>query len=763
MIERFQLLRNFGQFDNVSPPQDTALTPFTLLYAENGRGKTTLATMLRSLATDVPELVSERHRLGAQHPPHIVLTHDGAQITFQNGAWSQPLPEVSIFDDAFVAANVCSGIEVQAAHRKNLHELILGAQGVALSNQLQGHIDQVEAHNVNLRGLSDAIPAAARGPYRVDAFCSLEQDADIVTKIEEAQRRLAAARSADAIRQRPGFQEVSLPDFDIPAIDAVLQQTLADLEVAAAERVRDHIASIGDGGEAWVADGMPRINPTSQGKDHEACPFCAQDLRGSDLIAHYRAYFSEEYEALKAAIRRIGIGVRDEHAGDIPAAFERSIRTGVQTHEFWKDFVEIPDIEIDTAAIAREWNAAKEAVLTQLRTKAAAPLEQMALSPQTRQAINVYRTRIAEVAELSVQLAATNERLDLVREQAAADDLAALSDDFERLQARKARFEPNVAQSCDAYTTEKAAKTATENLRNQARIALDQYRDQIFPAYEDAINAYLTRFAASFRLGQVQSVNQRGGSSASYCVVINNENVEVGAEEGPSFRNTLSAGDRNTLALAFFFASLEQDGNLANKIVVIDDPMTSLDEHRRLHTRAQIIALSRRVKQVIVLSHSKPFLCNLWDQADRNARTALRINRAAVGSEITGWDVRNDSISEHDKRHERVRRYLQAANPDEERGVAQALRPILERFLRVAYPEHFPPGQLIGPFLGLCDQRVVGQNEIISQADIDELRTLKDYANRFHHDSNQAWETEHINDMELSDFARRTLLFAARR
>lgn len=762
MIERIHLLRNFGQFDSVSPPPDTALTPFTLLYAENGRGKTTVATMLRSLATGEASLVSERHRLGAQHAPHIVIAHGGGQITFQNGNWSQALSEVAIFDDAFVAANVCSGIEVQATHRKNLHELILGAQGVALSNALQGHIDQVEAHNVTLRGLSDAIPAAARGPYRVDAFCNLEQDPDIDTKIGDAQRRLAAARSADAIRQRPRFQELTLPDFDIPAIDEVLGQTLADLDAAAAERVRNHLVSIGEGGETWVAEGMPRIAPASQGHEQELCPFCAQELQGSDLIAHYRAYFSEAYEALKTTIRNTGVGVRNAHAGDVPAAFERGIRTSVQSHEFWKDFVELPAFDIDTAAIAREWNAAKDAVLGQLRAKAAAPLDPMVLSPDTRQAIQTYRARIAEVQALSARLNGANERLDMVREQAAADDLAALTDDLAKLQAKKARFEPHVVQACDAYTAEKAAKTNTENLRNQARTALDQYRDQIFPAYEDAINEYLRRFAASFRLGQVQSVNQRGGSSASYCVVINNENVDVAAEEGPSFRNTLSAGDRNTLALAFFFASLEQDANLGNMIVVLDDPMTSLDEHRTLNTRAEINRLSGRVGQIIVLSHSKPFLCNLWEQADRNARTALRINRLGNSSVLATWDVRNDSISEHDKNHELIRRYLQAANPDEERNVAQALRPILERFLRVAYPENFTPGQLIGSFLRACDQRIGTNKEILAQDDIDELRVLKDYANRFHHDSNQAWETEHINDAELSDFARRVLAFASR-
>lgn len=154
MIDRIHLLRNFGQFDNVSPPPDTAFTPFTVFYGENGRGKTTLATMLRSLAANEPELVDERQRLGSQHPPHVVLANSGVQIIFQNGGWSQPLPDITIFDDAFVAENVCSGIEVQATHRKNLHELILGAQGVALSNALQGHIDKVEVHNVNLRGLS---------------------------------------------------------------------------------------------------------------------------------------------------------------------------------------------------------------------------------------------------------------------------------------------------------------------------------------------------------------------------------------------------------------------------------------------------------------------------------------------------------------------------------------------------------------------------------------------------------------------------------
>lgn len=38
----------------------------------------------------------------------------------------------------------------------------------------------------------------------------------------------------------------------------------------------------------------------------------------------------------------------------------------------------------------------------------------------------------------------------------------------------------------------------------QARSALDQYREHIFPAYEATINDSLKRFAASFRFGSVR-------------------------------------------------------------------------------------------------------------------------------------------------------------------------------------------------------------------------------------------------------------------
>lgn len=760
-IERFQLLRNVGQFDSVNAGAQIALTPLTLVYAENGRGKTTLAAIMRSLSTGDPALIEDRHRLGATNRPHIVLSVGGAQIVYQNGAWGQSLPRVAVFDDAFVAANVCSGIEIETSHRQNLHELILGAQGVALNAELQQHVTAIEQHNRELRTKEAAIPAAQRAGMTVDAFCALPADDDIDARIQDAERNLSAAQAADTIRQRDTFLPLSLPGFDLAAVGGVLARTLPDVQAETAARVREHLRQLGRGGEAWIGEGMSRI--AGEGHDANTCPFCAQDLAGSPLIHHYEVYFSEAYNGLKSAITQIGQGIAADHGGEIQAAFERAVRVAVQNREFWRGFMDVPGFDVDTAAILRNWTAAREAVLTVLRAKAAAPLEAMTLPPEAIAAVEIFARDAQAVADVSATLTSCNRQIALVKEQAAAANVAVLTADLARLQAVKARHSAPLNAACDAYVAQKEAKAESERQRNAARAALDQYRTTIFPAYEQAINDYLGRFNAGFRLGAVGSVNTRAGSSASYNVVINNVSVGLTANGGPSFRTTLSAGDRNTLALAFFFASLEQDPNLADKIVVIDDPMTSLDEHRSLTTVEEVRGLVGRVRQVIVLSHSKPFLCAMWEGADTQTRSALRINRNGAGSTLAAWDVHQDCITEHDRRHALVSGYIQAANAANERAVAQALRPILEAYLRVAYPIEFPPGTMLGPFIGVARQRLGQPGQIMATADIDELDRLRNYANRFHHDSNPAWQTAAINDQELTGFSERTLRFTSRR
>src|SRR3546814_18804096 len=76
------------------------------------------------------------------------------------------------------------------------------------------------------------------------------------------------------------------------------------------------------------------------------------------------------------------------------------------------------------------------------------------------------------------------------------------------------------------------------------------------------------------------------------------------------------------------------------------------------------------------------------------------VARDGAGSTIRAWDVSQDCITEHDRRHALLRQHVAGAAPNN-RLVAVALRPVIEAFLRVAYPEHFPPGMMMGPFRNL--------------------------------------------------------------
>jgi len=764
MINHIQLLRNIGQFDSVSSGSTIDLKRLTLVYSENGRGKTTLAAILRSLATGDPLPIVERKRLAAQNLPHVVLECTGGPppAIFENNAWNRVLSDIVVFDDLFIDRNVHSGLAVHAIHRQNLHELILGSQAVELSRRLQDLVSQIEDHNKELRAKERMIPSNARGPYTIDEYCALPARPNIDEEIQEAERSLAAAREQASVQTTPLFRELNLPVFDLNKIELLLQKDLPALDSATLKQVQTHLASIGPGGEAWVADGFRRTNQGEESAELESCPFCAQTLNGSALIQHYRAYFSEAYSSLKREVSEVLEEVIHTHGGDIPVNFERSFRVAVELRQFWSRFCDVPEITLDTATIIRDWQAAREAIIEQLKAKQAAPLEEMQITQKTRTLVDSFEAHHGTLTVINQNLSESNRAIEIAKERVARANSNMLADDVYGMKAVKTRHEPTMTVLCNDYLEAKASKEATERQRDQTRDELERHRTTVFPGYQTAINSYLPRFNAGFRLDSVAYVNTRGGATCTYNVIINNTPIAVGATDPspgePAFRNTLSAGDRNTLALAFFFASLDQDAELANKVIVIDDPISSLDDHRALTTIQEIRRLFERACQVIVLSHNKPFLCKLWESTDSNVRSAVEVIRDGTGSSLRIWDVSQDSITEHDRRHLKLKEFFDNGT-GERRDVAKSIRPHLEAYLRIACPERYAPGTLLGPFRNICRQYLGSSQEILDEESIQELDEIVEYANRFHHDTNPAWETERINDVELNGFVQRTLKF----
>lgn len=763
MVNSVSLLRNVGAFDSVTAGRGYPFDKLALIYAENGRGKSTVAAIMRSVSTGDPNLLTARKRLNATGTPHVVINRPGIAIVFQDNAWNNQIPEVRVFDEQFVAENVHSGMAVDVHHRRKLHDLIIGAEGVRLNQSVQLAVDEIERLNSRINAVKRGIPVHELHGLDFEAFIALPNLENIETEIVKVEDRLRSAQQADKIRAEPEFPDLEIPDVDLEMLGTLLQQSLAGMEEAARSRLEAHFKSLGAVGESWVRDGYRMITASSSGS--EECPFCAQRLDEASILDHYQLYFSDAYEHLKQSVAEQTRVWEDNHGSLARGTFDTTLLEIKAAKRFWGQHLPVPEAELDASNLQSLWQNTYEIVRGLLEKKGQAPLEICELPEELMRVVNELKQAQRTVKQSHERLRTMNLEVHKLKASIREEEIGPLSTKLNDLKVTAYRHSNDIATLCNEYKDATRQKGLAERKRDSARQQLEQYRNDVFPRYEEAINSYLERLNAGFRLTAVAPANDRGGSTCNYSLMINEVPVRVsnpGASQ-PTFKDTLSTGDRNTLALAFFFAALDNDPKKPETIVVIDDPMTSLDAHRSRATIRQIKKLTEEAAQVIVLSHSKRFLCELWEVSARVARSACQITRYLEGSTFSDWDVKADSLTEHDRRYAMVDNFIKGQNNVLPRAVAEALRPIMESTIRILYPTHFTPGSMVGQFIDVCN-RALNESPIISAEEIDELRDLIDYANGFHHDTNPAYQPQDISTGQLLEYCKRTLaLFKPRR
>ena len=761
MIKNIRLLRNIGKFQHAHSGKNINFKRMTLLFAENGRGKTTLAAVFRSLAQRDSGPIVERRRFGASEDPHVVIIseHSSKAICFEDDSWTGTFPRIVVFDDTFVEENVYSGLTVSSQQWQKLHDLILGPKAVQLQRSLDEQVEKIECHNREIRNLENALKSHLPQGFTLDDFCFLKPDPNIVKRIEEAQKTFNAAKEKETLHKAPGFQLTDLPQYDLHEIEGILTSTLETLEQEALLRIQSHLRKIGEDGEDWIAKGMRYVSEGA-GKSN-VCPFCGESIKGAALIHHYREYFSECYSALKRRINRLIREHEQEFGANLQATVERELRDNVERQQYWAQFTNIAPITLKTDDIFQDCCAALHAVLQLLKAKQSAPLEKMAVSMEVSHAIEMYHKRPLEIAKLRERLELANEQIEALKAKVNRVGIEELECQLKQLNATKIRYRKEVAGLCDAYLRELKDKSDTEKSREEIREKLDEHRINVFPTYEGKVNQLLAKFGTDFSLNKLKPRNMRSGSTTTYGAKVGTTSVNVAGSAGKtnsSFGTVLSAGDRTTLAFAFFLASLDQESKPDDTIVVIDDPISSMDSGRTLSTVQETRNLVDRFGQVIVLSHSKSFLCSIANNRHRNI-TPIEIVRVGTGSDFAMWNLKEESLTEHDRRHTGFQEYLEDGNGNK-KELARNIRDHLEGYLRVTCPQYMSPGTPLGQqFIKSCRQKLGTVDEILTSCRLNELSDILEFAGRFHHETNPAWKTESIEDIELRAFVRRTLNF----
>src|ERR1700693_4447570 len=213
MLQRVIRLRSIGRFRNCAAAGDVTFRRYTLMLAENGRGKTTFCAILRSLCTNTPAIILGRKTLGAPDAPAVELLLSTGNAAFQNGSWSATFPDVAVFDGTFVKENVFAGDIVDTEQRRNLYRVIIGAPGVALARTVNDLDGQIRSKATEIRDNKAAIQHFAAPGMAVEAFIAPAEDAAIDEKIHAKEQEVAAVQRAAVLQQRAGLAPLRIPSM----------------------------------------------------------------------------------------------------------------------------------------------------------------------------------------------------------------------------------------------------------------------------------------------------------------------------------------------------------------------------------------------------------------------------------------------------------------------------------------------------------------------------------------------------------------------
>ena len=642
-IQKIDHIGAIGRFRNYKAQGDVTFKKFTLIFGENGRGKTTLCAILRSMQSNNPDIITGRKTLGQNSQPNVVMTFGGTTVQFNRGAWKNPSNKLRIFDAQYVADNVYLGDAIGTDQRRNLCRLILGQEGIAFAKAYDDADDAITEMNAAIRQARQTLTAHV-DLTQLEQFLGLEADAEIEAKIDQKHREIEGLRQIDSLRSRPGMEVVEMPPLP-NSLERILNQTLEFVSREAEQRVREHLAAHGmQGNEEWIARGMPHMR--------DDCPFCGQSLDSIELIESSGVL----QPCLYAVPERTGplhkLACR-YYSDDAVNLLAQKLETNKTAAALWERYVpfDSPD-ESELGNISHVIFAFRSEMLSVLKQKSANSLDVVSLPQSYHDAYEAMASLKRDVEAYNEAVKRANEAINAFKRSATPQRLPSAQNELRWLELTKLRHEEPVKTAADNFQKLTAEKEALDKAKAAARDKLDEYGERVVARHLKAINDHLGNFNAGFSLDKLKVEYSGRVPNSTFCVVINRTSVEMGNSETPldqpSFKNTLSGGDRTTLALAFFLAQIADEPGKDKCVAVFDDPFNSQDRFRRTYTINQIARCGRDVAQVVVLSHDNSFLREMWDRPlPKDNRKALSL--VPCGHEDTllvEWNIEEDTEGE---------------------------------------------------------------------------------------------------------------------
>lgn len=676
-IERISKIKNHRIFSGFVWPHD--LLDFkekNLLYGWNGTGKSTLSNLFRSI---------EKRMAVSEGEVEFVISGnkvDGTALpTFQG------LPQVRVFNKDFISDNVFTShgavapifflgeenIEKQKQVEKLKVDLGLaekdGLEQEAEKRRTEKLLDDFKKDHA--KSIKDLLSSAGgSNPYNNYDKRLYQMKCDELLKLSDAEQKAKILDESDLDTQKKKkesspLDKLQILEFSYPDTQQLTDQVVALLKKTVVSAVIETLKNDQEL-SGWVKTGLAKHK-----KDHSSdCLFCGQTLP-EGRIQELEEHFNDKYNAFIAEIENQSMAVKSAI---------NTLKTCVppnraELYDHLKN-----DFDAKFKDLANEIGGIRsylENLFAALNDKVQKPFQSI------ERIFDVVTGNANIISDLNAVICKHNQETD--------DFQTAIS------AARTSIEESLVAQSLTEYQQKKndvdvvsaalqAASDKSVVLKNDILEVEKDIEEHCRPADElnDDICSYLGRDELTFEIQGSGYQISRNGTPAK----------------------NLSEGERTAIAFLYFLKSLgDKSFSLKDGVVVIDDPVSSLDSNALFHAFGFMKDKTKNAGQLFVLTHSHSFFRQVknWfnhlpNQDNKNVNT--RPGRFYMLTSNVANGIRSSSISRLDSllhKYESEYHYLfslvyEVANSEEEADLQQnyhlpnIARRLLESFLAFRQP-----------------------------------------------------------------------------
>lgn len=617
MIKKVEKINKLGIYENYQWKCSKDFRRYNICFGFNGSGKSTLSNLFNLIASNGIFTTEQKEELFKA----LKTTENDSEVKFKNNLTYPPKanPEnqkIYVFNSNFIANHVYDGT-VGKMSKFNVQETVLEDPTIKklntdIENKTKEKGDK-ETAKTKITEKFDEIKRTYNAVYR-EHFPNRQLRAGNVIPEVTALPKRSKAKIEEVITQKiaeyrlsekqaeleSDIKEISTLVFD--KIDIDLENIAQLLEQSAKENATDNLTekielykkeveeSKSEKIEPWFKLGEQLLK-ISKEKDNNFCPVCKTDLTTSidGLIAKFADYFDKSYldfvEQLITFKENIDKSIERQKTNE-------SNRGSLKSYgDKYDNFIEIKFPELEEAELKTDLAELQKHIVSKQGNSS----KKITIDFEPiKRLIETYNRNIEKLNSFKDNTLTnlSNQKIDPTKiDREIRDSYTELIYLDLNGTAPEKRIEKFHSATSEIATIEATISELTDKKVDR----LIELKMEAKKVGEYLAKLGITHFTIDLREGEKENnilIKYKGDD-----------------ETKKRLQNTLSEGEKTALAFAYFMSKVTTEvTNKGQSIIVIDDPISSLDDNRLYSTAFLIHDEFKDFKQLFVLSHNLLFL-----------------------------------------------------------------------------------------------------------------------------------------------------------